>query len=206
MTTYTAIATSEIDVDSPAKESVFSRLRDNALAIQEGDPTAPKIFFQALRAQTFTSSGTFNVPAGVTSVKVEVIGGGGAGGGVSGGAADGGGGNGGYAEEIVSVTPSTGVSVTIGAGGVAAGGNGGTSSFGAFLSATGGNGGSDGFGGTGGNGIGSPFGLKGADGVTTNGGGRGFGSATSTSSATDVGSGGSDKNNNGVKGRVRVWF
>lgn len=41
MTTYSAIADNEIDVDSPATTGLFTKLRDNPLAIQEGDATAP---------------------------------------------------------------------------------------------------------------------------------------------------------------------
>jgi hypothetical protein len=96
-----------------------------------------------------TGTGTFNfvVPAGVTKVKVTVVGGGGGSGGVSGDGISSGGGGGGAAIEIVSgLTPGGTVAVTVGAGGTAGsgaanGGTGGTSSFGAFCSATGGAGG-----------------------------------------------------------------
>ncbi|MBI2640653.1 MAG: hypothetical protein HYW91_02045 [Candidatus Sungbacteria bacterium] len=69
--------------------------------------------------QIFGSSGTFNVPAGVTKVMVEVWGGGGGGGGGSWGGSRGGGGGGGgaYAKEIINVTPGSPVTVTAGAGG-----------------------------------------------------------------------------------------
>lgn len=98
------------------------------------------------------SAQTFTVPAGVTSVKVTVIGGGGG----SGSALDqtfesdifgGGGGSGGVSiRQVTGLTPGATVTVTVGqggAGGVAGanGGSGGTSSFGAFASATGGGGG-----------------------------------------------------------------
>lgn len=93
-----------------------------------------------------TGSGTFNfvVPAGITKVKVTVVGGGGGSGGSS-GSEGGAGGGGGAAIEIISgLTPGGTVSVTVGGGGTAGtssptnGGAGGTSSFGAFCSATGG--------------------------------------------------------------------
>jgi len=88
--------------------------------------------------QVFTASGTFTVPAGITSVRVKVYGGGG------------GGryagtqyfpGRGGYIEAIVPVTLGGTVAVTVGAGGTSGGGTGGTSSFGTLATATGGLGG-----------------------------------------------------------------
>jgi hypothetical protein len=93
--------------------------------------------------QVFTSSGTFTVPAGVTKVKVTVVGAGG------GGSTTTGGGGGGAAIKIVSgLTPGGTVAVTVGTGGAGraagtttAGAVGGTSSFGAFCSASGGGGG-----------------------------------------------------------------
>lgn len=87
--------------------------------------------------QVFESSGTFTVPAGITKVKVTVVGGGGGGSSVA-TQVDTGGGGGGAAIEIISgLTPGGTVSVTVGGGG-AVNTSGGTSSFGAFCSATGG--------------------------------------------------------------------
>lgn len=80
----------------------------------------------------FSSSSTFNVPAGVTSLDIEVIGAGGAGGGNGGG----GGGGGGYAKGTYAVTPGQVLTVTVGVAGGGSGG--GTSSVGAMISATGG--------------------------------------------------------------------
>ena len=119
--------------------------------------------FAALQA--FTTSGPFVVPSGVTQAKVTVIGGGGAGG-TDATVPGGGGGAGGRAVGIVTgLTPGSTIYVTVGAGGVASatpaqGGPGGTSSFGAYLSATGGVGGGGGTanqpnaGGSGGSGVG----------------------------------------------------
>ena len=95
----------------------------------------------------FTSNGTFTVPAGVTSIKVSVVGGGGgSGGGWS--APDqywGSGGGGGAASAIsyITTTPGTTYSVTIGAGGLGNasginGGPGGTTTFGSGLAIAGG--------------------------------------------------------------------
>lgn len=108
------------------------------------------------RGQVLTSSGTFTVPAGVTAVKVTVIGGGGGSGGALwnsywGSSQSSGAGGGGTAiKYITGLTPGSTVSVTVGAGGSAGGassngGSGGTSSFGAYCSATGGGGTAYGF-------------------------------------------------------------
>lgn len=43
MTTYTAIAYSEIDASSPATDTVLDRLRNNPIAIAEGATGAPRI-------------------------------------------------------------------------------------------------------------------------------------------------------------------
>ncbi len=90
--------------------------------------------------QVFTASSTWTKPAGITKVKVTVVGGGGGGGnsGADGGA--GGGGAGGCAIEFIDVSGTSSETVTVGAAGSGAPTqtNGGTSSFGAFCSATGG--------------------------------------------------------------------
>ena len=108
----------------------------------------------------FTSSGTYNVPAGVTKARVTVVGGGGNGAGVGGGQPDGmsggGGGAGGVAIEIVDLSGVSSVSVTVGT-------SGGTTSFGSFLSATGGAAGTstNGPGGVGGAGSGGDINITG---------------------------------------------
>jgi hypothetical protein len=101
----------------------------------------------------FATAGSFPfvVPNGVTQIKATVTGGGGGGGGCTPSGANfvsaAGGAAGGTAIGVVTVTPGTTVTVTVGAGGAAGlaangwGGNGGTSSFGAFMSATAGSGG-----------------------------------------------------------------
>lgn len=87
------------------------------------------LLFSAFSAQaataTYTASGTWTAPAGVTSVDVEVWGGGGGGGGQNNNADGGGGGGGGaYSKSTIAVTPGNTYTVTVGAGG--AGGTGGT--------------------------------------------------------------------------------
>jgi len=99
--------------------------------------------------QVYGSPATWTKPAGLKAVKVTVVGGGGGGGGAASPGCStesgGGGGGGGVAIEYLDAPALPGpVAVTVGsggAGGPAPGGNGvagGTSSFGAFLSATGG--------------------------------------------------------------------
>jgi hypothetical protein len=99
------------------------------------------------RARILTASGSFTIPAGVTTVEVQCWGGGG-GGGASGSGGNGGGGGsaGGYSHKLIAgLTPGGTIAVTVGAGGSAGasatGGTGGTSSFGAHCSASGGGGG-----------------------------------------------------------------
>lgn len=90
--------------------------------------------------QVFTGSGTWSRPGGVRYIKVQVQAG--AGGGSGHGE---GGGAGGYAERFLDVTGISSVSVTIGGGGSGnyysgVGNDGGTSSFGPYVSAGGGHG------------------------------------------------------------------
>jgi hypothetical protein len=90
--------------------------------------------------QVFTSSSTWNRPAGITRILVRLTGAGGGGSGHGEG-----GGAGGYAEKVIDVTGISSVAITVGTGGggsyySGAAGGGGTTSFGAYLSATGGNG------------------------------------------------------------------
>lgn len=47
MTTFTAIAGTETQSGKPLTESLLTRLANNCLAIQEGDPTAPRIAKEA---------------------------------------------------------------------------------------------------------------------------------------------------------------
>ena len=132
--------------------------------------------------QTFTSSGTFTVPAGVRSVDAFLVGGGG-GGSQRGSARAGGGGGGGYTltQKGIGVSPGQQIAVVVGSGG-SIGSRGGTSSFGSYL-ARGGNGRKDN--------DESTWALRiGGDG------GSGGGGATET--GTGYGAGGSDGGNGGT--------
>ena len=102
----------------------------------------------AQTTQTFTSTGTWTCPAGVTTIQVEAWGAGGGGGGnTSTSDGSGGGGGGAYSKSTtISVTPGTTYTVTVGTGGIGStlnGTSGGDSWFNttATLMAKGGNGG-----------------------------------------------------------------
>jgi len=105
----------------------------------------------SLNSQTFYSSGTFTAPAGITKLKVTVVGGGGSGAsGISCGTSilEAAGGAGGIAIAFVTVSPGTSYTVTVGNGGsgrtTSGSGNAGTtSSFGTLATATGGAGGEE---------------------------------------------------------------
>jgi hypothetical protein len=103
-----------------------------------------------LARQSFTSSTTWTVPTGITSVNYLVVAGGGGGGGAyqgpGSGGSGGGGGAGGYRTGTLSVTPGASLTVTVGAAGSAgaantSGGNGGDSVFDSITSTGGGGGG-----------------------------------------------------------------
>jgi hypothetical protein len=122
--------------------------------------------------QQFTGTGTFTIPAGVTAVKVTIVGGGAGGGGSTATNNGGGGGSGGIAIKwLTGLTPGNTIAVTIGAAGTAGatgatGGSGGNSTIAsgtqAITTVTA-------FGGSGGNGNGTQS-TGGAGGVvSTNG-------------------------------------
>ena len=130
--------------------------------------------------QSFTDSGSFTVPKGVSSVRVLVVGGGGGGS----GSHYGGGGSGHVKVGTYNVNQNDNIAVQVGSSGTggvpntnnAPGGNGGASSFGNHLSAPGGNGGprygGGGNGGSGGGGGGNS-GYAGAGGSNGSNGSRG---------------------------------
>lgn len=144
-------------------------------------PTAPFVNWKLpqltpgthqLAAFTPTSQGSWQVPSGVTSVKVRAWGGGGAGGAGFGGAG-GGGAGGGYVEGFLTVVPGQAVAVAVGNGGTGSGGKGGTSSFGTMAAATGGQAGASGS--SGGAGAGGTTGGAGSGGELNIGGQAGAG-------------------------------
>ena len=135
-------------------------------------------------SSTFTSSGTFTVPSGVTKISAVLIGGGGAGGGSGSGSGGNGGGGGGliYVNDFP-VTPGQTLAVIVGAGGGGVsggtGGNGGNSSITGIATAFGGTGGaadyqqSVGAGGAGEGGSGGATGGSGGRATLTTGAGGG---------------------------------
>ena len=135
----------------------------------------------------FSQNGTFTVPSGISKIRVRVVGAGGAGtpSGAGGGGAE-------YAHGTFTVTPGTVYSVTVGQG--VSSGAGGSSAFGALISAMGGgySGSTTGApGGTGGSG-GDYRAAGGASGTGTGTGGGGSGSQLGPggASASSRGSGG----------------
>lgn len=58
MPTYSTIADGSIDQDSPITQSLMTALRDNPLAIQTGDDTAPNIVSRALGLSIVTGDVT----------------------------------------------------------------------------------------------------------------------------------------------------
>ena len=89
------------------------------------------LLFSAFRdfgqtVQTFTSSGSWICPSGVTSVTVECWGGGGAGGGIqtNGNVKASGGAGGAYAQKVIAVSSGTSYTYTVGLGGTGGTGNG----------------------------------------------------------------------------------
>lgn len=152
---------------------------------------------------TFSSSGTWSAPAGVTSVTITAWGGGG--GGMSGTAASGkgAGGGGAYSSGTVTVTPSNNYTVTVGTGGSPGSGGGDSwfSTTGTVL-AKGGATGTATTGGAGGalaSGVGTVKHSGGAGG-NQSGNGKGGGGGGGSATASADGGGGTASNNGGSGG------
>ncbi|MFC4263959.1 beta strand repeat-containing protein, partial [Ferruginibacter yonginensis] len=167
----------------------------------------------AQTSQTFTSSGSWTCPVGVTSVFIETWGGGGAGGGISGAAgAAGGGGGGGYTKNFMTVVPNTSYNFIVGTGGIAGtgvGGDGGASSFDGKFTANGGTGGGTGPSGAAGvGGTGADYnggnGFAGTSGTRAGAGGGGAGSSANGGNAANTtgGTGGTGGGGAGGAGRT----
>ncbi len=151
------------------------------------------------QSQTFTTSGTFTVPAGVTTLIVECWGAGGGGGSSRNNngnpRAGGGGGGGGYSSSVLTVVPGTNYSIVVGTGGAGGASNsngsaGGNTTFnGTTVVALGGSGGN-----RGGNGAGGAGATSGTGSVTYTG---GNGAAGVNNTGSGGGGGGAGSNGNG---------
>lgn len=177
---------------------------------------APGVGWGQTQTAPFTANGTFSVPLGVTSIKVECWGGGGGGATVSATiwstVSGGGGGGGGYAASIVAVKAGDTYSIIVGSGG-SAGQNGGNSSFGGnVVVAEGGKGSISSSGGIGGGAasIGSIkySGGSGGNGVNNSysGGGGGAAGSSGIGSSANGTTGGSTTSENGGAGVNGVGF
>jgi hypothetical protein len=153
---------------------------------------------QEMATHTYTTNGTFTVPAGITEITIEAWGAGGGGGGSNSNNNGGsGGGGGGYTINAFTVTPGQSIPYTVGGGGAAGvanngtGGAGGNTTF-LDLIANGGTGGvgNRGNAGTGGNASGGTTNLTGTNGI------QGGNSGGNGGAGANGGSGGIGRQNN----------
>lgn len=180
---------------NPPSDARFAKVRFTGC--HTSSTTAGSTWFDNVKVQwsiytvpvfeLITLSGTWTCPNNVTRVRVRMWGGG-----AGGHATGGGGGAGGYSEFIQGVTPTTGYTVTIGAGG-AVGSNGGNTTFDA-VTVSGGTTGGAAAGGAGGAGA-STFALTGGD-------GRYYTATPTESPGGDSPNGGRGGSTGGVAGAV----
>lgn len=165
-----------------------------------------------LITQMIITNTTWTCPRGISTVTVRIFGAGGSGGNGYSNYGGGGGGGGHMSYKRLNVVPGTGYPITIGAPPTSYGQNGGTSSFGALLSANGGsagatyNGGSGGSGGgsvqvsTGGTGGNGSYGGGGGSAGTFKGGDAGLYGGGGGSGTGAIGTGGLHGGNGGSNG------
>jgi hypothetical protein len=70
MTTYTAIGPSDLDPEKPLTTTIAKRLRDNPLAIQENDASAPDVAYATVAA-TITSQGALATLDSVSASEID---------------------------------------------------------------------------------------------------------------------------------------
>ncbi|MBP2657930.1 MAG: hypothetical protein H6Q69_962 [Firmicutes bacterium] len=161
----------------------FSTVLSSAMVSSSSDSSAHG-------SELFTSSGTFTVPSGISTVWVSMSGGGG--GGSSNSDYSGGGGAAAVLAQETTVTAGASIAVTVGSGGNI-GGAGGTSSFGSYTSCAGGGAGSTtggSAGGTGGTaGETYRYDANGSSKYSGSGGGSIFGSGGGRASSSPAGGG-----------------
>ena len=188
MTNWTDISDTVLEPGKPARSIDVLALRDNTQFVKDTHGY-----------QVFTSSGTFTAPAGITSFRLIMIGGGGGGGTgytninettMLGGS----GGSGGAIETVVSNQTSASYTITVGAGGGVNNAGGASVAFG--LSVDGGGGGKNAA-----NGV---NGANGAAGSTPAAMIRGNASTPRLSIGYGTGGAGSTGNNNGAAGKAGV--
>lgn len=183
--------------------NMVASLASGATVQYDGNSNLVGAPYNAIRNQIFLSSGTFTVPAGITTVYLSMCGGGAAGGNGQTGTnqSGGGGGAGGYfINKPYTVTPGNSYTVTIGAGGTAgvssgdSGTAGNATSFDALSAPRGEAGQGSGSSGTGGAGGGSLNASGGTAGIGVSPGGNGADKVSTTigggGGATPFGAGG----------------
>lgn len=137
----------EIDGDSTNELQTLSISNDTIFLSNGGFVKLPNQTGSNGGFQKFSVSGSFTVPNGVSSLKVEVWGAGGGGSRWDGSTGGAGGGGGGYGKILLNVIAGQTYAITVGTGGIGAnsnsmsGGNGGDSNFGSLVIASGGSGG-----------------------------------------------------------------
>lgn len=126
---FTVITDTEIDPEAPITSFLAFRLRDNPEAMAIRAAGAPQVIPEVL--DLLTGSGNFIVPAGVTRLRLTMVGGGGGSNGASGG------GGGGVIIHNLTVTPLQSIAFGVGAGG-ASNVAGGDTTFGSLTAGGGG--------------------------------------------------------------------
>jgi hypothetical protein len=127
MTTYNPVTDAEIASGQPVTTSLITRLRDNVLAIIQGDASAPRISNAALstvpgqNTLVYPTAGTYSlvIPTGIVSIEVEAIGSGGVGAVVTSGGSCFGGGGGERRLHRIAVTPGETITLIVGAAAIA---------------------------------------------------------------------------------------
>lgn len=179
------------------------------LSAAQGGTGSTTYAYAGGRGQVFTSTGTFTVPAGVSAVKVTVVGGGGSGGSVSSstqGPAGGGGAGGTAIKFLTSLTAGNTIAVTISGAGASSSISSGTQTI-TTVSASAGSAGSYGVGGAGGIGSNGDINIRGGAGGTGAylGGNAGYSYAGGNGGSSTLGGGGTGGLNAAAGGAGGVY-
>ena len=76
MTTYNTILDAEIAIDKPLTSTLATKIRDNPLAIQQGDVSAPRLNIFQRAVITTVGTSIWVRPPNITKIYVEILGGG----------------------------------------------------------------------------------------------------------------------------------